>query len=142
MRCEDVMKRTVACARRGETVAAAARRMRDENIGFLPVCDDDGVVVGVLTDRDIAMRVDAEGRSPTTCTVADAMTAGVVSCLPHEDLWDAEGLMATHGKSRIVVTDDAGHLCGVISLSDVANFEGARRAAATLRKISAREARL
>ena len=73
MRCEDIMKRDVECIDPTQPVQEAARRMRDANVGFLPVCDSSKKVLGAITDRDIAIRIVAEGRPPTT-TAADVMT--------------------------------------------------------------------
>jgi predicted transcriptional regulator len=70
------------------------------------------------------------------------MTRQVVSCRPGEDLWEAERLMAQNHKSRMMVTDEQGCLLGVISLSDIADRDSSRRAAATMREVSARESRL
>lgn len=142
MRCEEIMKRDVVCARESDTVQSAAQRMRDENIGFLPVCDDDDRVLGTITDRDICIRVDAEGKSADECLVSDVMTREVVSCRPHDDIAEAERLMGQHHKSRIVVCDEEGRIQGVISLSDIAERDSLRRAAATLREVASREARL
>lgn len=141
MRCGEIMKKDVICIDRDDTIQLAARRMRDSNIGFLPICERGGKVVGTLTDRDIAVRCDAEGLSASTCRVEDVMTAHVVSCRSDDDLVMAETLMAEHHKSRIVVTNAEGYLQGVLSLSDVVQLEGPRRAAETVRKVTSREAR-
>ncbi len=66
MRCEEIMKRDVECIFPQDTVQAAARRMRDENLGFLPVCDRSKKVLGALTYRDLAIRVLSDGRSAST----------------------------------------------------------------------------
>ena len=142
MRCKDVMKTNVQCATLTDTVQSAARTMRDRNIGFLPVRGADGRVVGTITDRDIAVRVAIEDRSAAGCQVSDFMTREVVSCLFGDDLARAEELMATHKKSRVVVVDDQGELCGVISLSDIAERDSTTRAAVTLRQVATREAHL
>lgn len=141
MKCEELMKREVHSVKREDTVQWAASCLRDANIGFLPVCDAAGKVVGTLTDRDIAIRLAADDRSAAGCTVGEIMSAEVVSCHPGDDLAEAERLMATCKKSRIVITDDAGVLCGVISLSDVAELDTPKRAAITLRNVADREAR-
>jgi CBS domain-containing protein len=142
MRCKDVMKTNVQCAAPTDSVQSAAKAMRDRNIGFLPVRGSDGRVVGALTDRDIAIRVASEDRSASGCRVSDCMTREVVSCLPTDDLAKAEHLMATHKKSRVVIIDESGALCGVISLSDIAERDSTTRAAVTLRQVAAREANL
>jgi CBS domain-containing protein len=142
MRCKDVMKTTVQSAALTDSVQSAARLMRDRNIGFLPVREAGGRVVGTITDRDIAIRVASEDQSASRCQISDVMTPEVVSCLPTDDLARAEELMATHKKSRVVVIDESGALCGVISLSDIAERDSTTRAAVTLRQVATREAHL
>ena len=141
MRCEELMKEDVRCVEPSETVKAAAIRLRDENIGFLPVCGSDARVLGTLTDRDIAVRVDAAGLSASHCLVADVMTPEVVFVRRAEEFEKAEQLMRQEKKSRIIVVDDGGHMCGIISLSDIATFEDPARAGETLRDVSSREVR-
>ncbi len=97
---------------------AAARRMRDRNVGFLPVCDRDRRVIGMITDRDIAMRVVAEGLQ-CDLPACDVMTREVVACHPDDDLLMAERIMAASHKSRLVVLDANGRLAGVVSLADI-----------------------
>lgn len=140
MRCEEIMKRHVECVNPDDSVRFAARRMRDENIGFLPVCDASMKVVGTLTDRDLALRVLADGRSPAT-SVDQVLTREVIACRPEDDVDTARELMATHHKSRIMCLDGAGRLAGVISLSDIAQHQGGWDSSRTLQQISAREAR-
>lgn len=139
MRCEEIMKRDLECVSPRDTVEDAACRMRDENVGFLPVCDQSRKVLGTLTDRDIAVRLVA-GKLPGSTLVEDIMTREVVACRPQDDLREAERLMAENHKSRIMCIDDAGSLVGVISLSDIAQHERGARASETLRQVSEREA--
>jgi CBS domain-containing protein len=138
MRCEEIMKKSVECIAPKDTVEAAARRMRDENVGFLPVCDASGKVLGTLTDRDIAIRVVAKNGSGAT-PVEKVMTAEVISCSPSDTLTEAQELMAKHQKSRIMCIDESDRLVGVISLSDIAQHDG--KAAKTLQQVSERESR-
>jgi CBS domain-containing protein len=120
MQCREIMKKeNLECASPEDTSEEAARRMRDENIGFLPVCDESGKVLGTLTDRDIAIREVATGKPPST-PVDEIMTRQVVSCRPEDDVEQAMRLMVQHHKSRIVCIDDIGRLAGIISLSDIA----------------------
>jgi CBS domain-containing protein len=121
-------------------VQDAAQRMRDAAIGFLPVCDDSQKVLGTVTDRDLTIRVLADGRAATT-PVDEIFTRECVACGPDDDLRKAEELMARNHKSRILCVDGDGRLVGVISLSDVAQREKGARAAETLREVSQREAR-
>jgi CBS domain-containing protein len=140
MRCEDIMKRDVKCIEPTDSVQEAARRMRDANVGFLPVCDSSMQVQGAITDRDIALRIVAEGL-PLTTPVADVMTGQVIACHQDDDIASAEQLMGRHQKSRMIVTDEDGRICGVISLSDIAQVEEASRASETMKQVTGREAR-
>ena len=97
-------------------------------------------MLGAITDRDIAIRIVAEGRPPTTAA-ADVMTAEVVACRPDDDVTEAEQLMGRRQKSRMIVTDENGRLVGVISLSDIAQVEEGLRASETMRQVTEREAR-
>lgn len=136
MQCSEIMKAQPECIGPAVTAGDAAKRMREKNIGFLPVCDDSGAPIGTVTDRDLAVRVVAPGLTSAT-PVGDVMTREVIACRTTEDLEHAKALMAQHRKSRIMCIDDAGRLAGVISLSDIAQNGDA---ATTLRDVSAREA--
>jgi CBS domain-containing protein len=138
MRCEDIMKRDIECLRPDETVQSAARKMRDNDIGFLPVCDAAGKVLGTLTDRDITVRVCAENRPIGSTKVMDVMTRQAITSRPSDDITRAEELMARHHKSRMLVCDDSDKLVGIISLSDIAEHDD-EHAADTLRAIAERE---
>ena len=140
MRCEEMMKRDVEYVAPTDTVQVAARRMREANVGFLPVCDSSRKVLGAITDRDIALRVVADGRPPTTA-VGDVMTREVVACRPGDDVRRAEELMGKQHKSRMIVADEDWRLLGVISLSDIAQVEDASRASQTMKQVTEREAR-
>jgi len=139
MMCHEVMKTAVKCVPPEATVEDAATIMRDEGIGFLPVCDPRRRVLGTITDRDIAIRVVASGESPAQA-LQKFMTREVVACRPGDDLDYAQELMGQARVSRIMCIDDSGELQGVISLSDLADVE-AERASATLRDVSDREVR-
>jgi len=139
MRCQQIMKKDVESLSPTDTVQGAAKRMRDGNVGFLPVCDASGRVLGTITDRDLAIRVLAEA-SPSTTRVEEVMTREAVCCRPEDALEDAEKLMSKNQKSRIMCVDAEGHLVGVISLSDIAQ-RNAAEASQTLREVTAREVR-
>jgi len=141
MLCRELMKTEIEAVSPGDTVLDAARRMRDQNIGFLPVCDGAMRVVGTLTDRDIAVRLVAEDM-PATAAVEQVMSPNVVACRPGDDLHAAEQLMAERHVSRVMCVDDDGVLVGVLSLSDIAQRDDAESVADTLRRVSEREATL
>jgi poly-gamma-glutamate synthesis protein (capsule biosynthesis protein) len=102
-----------------ETVAAAAQRLRDTNVGILPVMDR-GELAGVLTDRDVVVRVVAEGRDPAATRVRDVMTEGVATCQEDTVVSVAAAIMLRKAIRRLVVLDRAGKATGVISVDDLA----------------------
>jgi CBS domain-containing protein len=139
MLCQDIMKRDVECLSPDDHAVAAARKMRDHNVGFLPICDKTAKVLGTITDRDLAVRLVADNRSATTA-VKDLMSPGVIACDAKDDIRKAEELMGKSQKSRIMCLEDAGRLVGVISLSDIAQHEKGSRAARTMKQVTEREA--
>src|SRR5207253_2211913 len=128
MRCADLMKHDVESCWSEDPVCDVAARMRARNVGFLPVVDDDGTVIGTITDRDLAIRVLADDL-PSYVPVGRVMSRGVVMCAPEASLREAEELMRRNRKSRIVCVDQHGRPVGVISLSDVVGAETSGRAA-------------
>jgi CBS domain-containing protein len=141
MRCNEIMKTVVECIGAQDSAQTAATRMRDSNVGFLPVCDDDGRVVGTITDRDIALRVVAAGQ-PLSTPAEAIMTKEIVACLPEDDIAKAQQLMGEEHKSRLICVDDEGKIAGVISLSDIAQYVDGSSAAKTMREVTEREARV
>jgi CBS domain-containing protein len=133
MRCEELMNRDIQWVSPRDTVEDAACRMRDQDIGFLPVCDQSRRVVGTLTDRDIAIRFVAE-KQPAGTFVEEVMSKESITCKASDDLRTAEQKMSDAQKSRIMCLDDDGKLLGVISLSDLAQHEHLG-AAETLREV-------
>jgi CBS domain-containing protein len=139
MLCREIMKVDVECVSVQSTIGDAARKMREQNIGFLPVCDEDMRAIGALTDRDIAVRAVADG-IPASDPIAAILTQEVVACRPEDDLTYARELMSQHQKSRIMCISRTGRLEGVISLSDITQLDD-QAGAFTLQQVSAREAR-
>ena len=139
MRVGDIMKRDVKFASRRTTLQDAARRMRDCGVGFLPVIGDDFRVLGVVTDRDLVVRALANGATPET-PVEEVMTRGIVAVRPDDDLAEVERKMTQWKKGRILVLDEWGLCCGVLSLADLAR-QRTSEAAQVLSSIAAREVR-
>jgi CBS domain-containing protein len=133
MRVDEVMSRA-KCCREEESARECARLMKQENIGFVPICNDDGEPVGAVTDRDLAIRILADGR-PLDERCSAIMTRDVVACRIGDDVDEAERLMRDHRKSRIMVCDDSGKLQGVISLQDIAESESDESAGRTLQEV-------
>ena len=100
-------------------VSYAAKMMRDEDVGLAPVVEGDRLV-GTLTDRDIAVRVVAEGRDPETTTVREVASKDVVTVDPEQGLGEALQLMAQHQVRRLPVVEEDGRLVGVVAQADVA----------------------
>lgn len=141
MRCRDIMSAPAIACHAHATVVEAAELMRDHRIGLVCVCDDDGRVVGAITDRDIALRVLASTRAPERVRVEDAMTTPIIACQLDEDIDVAADQMPTLQKSRIVVRDDDRRARGVISLSLLARAaEAPDRAGEVAAFVAMREA--
>ena len=100
------------------SVVEAARLMRDEHIGSLPITDGD-TLVGMITDRDITTRVVAEAADLATTSVRDVYSQDLISVEPDKDFDDALGLMARHQVRRLPVVED-GRLVGILAQADVA----------------------
>lgn len=139
MRCSEIMKTDVECVSPQTAIRDAARRMRDQGIGFLPVCDESMRPVGTLTDRDIAVRAVAI-ELPHSTPVHACMTSEVVDCRPGDDIELARELMQEHRVSRLICTGRDGGIEGIISLSDIVDLD-AESGARTLRQVSRREVR-
>lgn len=122
------------CCAEGTSVRDVARIMKEQNIGFVPICDADGRPMAAVTDRDLAIRVLAEGRAADERIDAFA-TRDVVSCRMGADLQEVERLMRERRTSRVMVCDDDGKLRGVVSLADVAEAEEQHEAGRTLREV-------
>jgi CBS domain-containing protein len=125
MLLRDVMTRGVECVSPDDTIQAAAQKMRDLDVGPVPVCDRDRLA-GVLTDRDIAVRAAAEGKDPTTCRVRDVMTPGVVYCFDDQPVEEAERVMRERQIRRLLVLNRGKRLVGIVSLGDLAVRTGDR----------------
>jgi CBS domain-containing protein len=117
----DIMSPDPVCCLTTDTVQHAAQLMRDEDVGSLPVVSDQQRkgLVGIVTDRDLAIKVIAEARGATT-TVGDVMTSDVVTCRPDQDANHVMDLMARHQLRRIPVTDGNNQVIGIVAQADVA----------------------
>ena len=124
----------------GDPIVEAARLMRDENVGSLPVSDE-GKLVGMLTDRDIAVRVVAEGKSLESTTVGEVFSRNPVAARPDQDLDEALQLMAQHQVRRLPVVEDD-RLVGILAQADVALEEKEKKTGELVESISQPEAEL
>jgi CBS domain-containing protein len=136
MQVKEVMTRGVECVPPDSTLQEAARKMRDLDVGPLPVCDHDRLA-GMLTDRDIVVRAIAEGRDPKTTKVRDAMTEGIDYCFEDDDVATAAQQMREKQIRRLVVLNRDKRLVGIVSLGDLAVETGdAEVAGRTLEEVS------
>jgi CBS domain-containing protein len=120
--CADVMTREPACCELGDTTDRAAKIMKTQDVGSVPVCTDlqSRKLVGIVTDRDIALYVVARGRDANHTQVASVMTRNPLTCRPEDDLQKALDAMANYQVRRIPVVDGEGLLVGIIAQADVA----------------------
>jgi CBS domain-containing protein len=122
MKCSEVMTDNPVCCLPGDSVSQAARVMRREHVGPVPVVSDERTreLIGIVTDRDLAIKVVAESRDPNSTTVGDVMTNTIVACREDDDLSSAIAAMEEHQIRRIPVIDQDGRIVGIISQADVA----------------------
>ncbi len=122
MKCIDVMTPKPVCCTVSDMVGIAAQLMNQQNVGSIPVIDNPQsmMLVGIVTDRDLAMKVLAEGRNPQQTLVQDVMTTNLVTCYSDDELMGTLDLMSEHQVRRIPVIDHEGHIVGIISQADIA----------------------
>lgn len=119
MYVRDIMTQNPTFCRADTSVQAAAKLMMDNDCGEIPVLDDNGSPVGVITDRDIACRCVAEGKSHDT-RVGDVMSSPVVTVKPTTSFADCCATMEQNQIRRVPVVDDSGKCCGMVSQADIA----------------------
>jgi CBS domain-containing protein len=120
MKLSEIMTREVEIIQPDDTLRLAAQKMRDRDIGFLPVCDGDNLM-GVLSDRDIAIRALADGMDINVMLGRDLMTTPAIYCFDDQDVTDAAKLMGENQIRRLVILGrESERVVGVISLGDLA----------------------
>jgi CBS domain-containing protein len=135
MKLKDIMTENVEVISPDTSLYEAARKMRDLDVGALPVCDGERLV-GMLTDRDLTVRAVAEGRDPTTEPVRESMTQEIVYCFEDQHAAEAECLMAEKQIRRLPVLNRDKRLVGIVSLGDLATkTDEARAVGKTLQKV-------
>lgn len=118
----DVMTKNPVAALPDDTVASVAQLMKDRDIGPVPIVEDkiSKKLLGIVTDRDLAIKVVAAGLDPRTTPVKDVMTRDVVTCHEEDEIEAALEAMSKHQLRRILVVDADGSLVGIIAQADVA----------------------
>jgi CBS domain-containing protein len=131
----DLMTENPSAIDADKPVAYAAKMMRDEDVGLAPIVQGDRLV-GTVTDRDIAIRVVAEGRDPESTTVREVASTDLVTIDPEQSLDEALRLMAQHQVRRLPVVEEDGRLVGVLAQADVARQGQDRETGQVVEQIS------
>lgn len=119
MQVREIMTPNVECVSPDCSIQEAAGKMRDLDVGVLPICDNDRLA-GMITDRDIVVRAAAQGRNPTSTQVREAMTSEAVWCFEDQDISEAAKLMKDKQIRRLLVLNRNKRLVGIVSLGDLA----------------------
>ncbi len=119
MLVKEAMTRGIRIAEPDEALPHAAKKMRTQNIGALPVVEE-RKLIGMITDRDIAVRVVGGGKNPSDVNVRDVMSEECFWCAENEDLEDAVRIMEQNQVRRLPVMSDGKEIVGMLSLEDVA----------------------
>ena len=142
MKISEIMSKNPRSVSPDTPVSEAAQLMKEEDVGLVPVvervggAETRGRLVGVVTDRDIAIRAVAEGRAVDS-PVSDVMSGGVKTCSPDDSVEEAMEVMGREQVRRIPIVDERGSLVGVVSQADVVRLSGKdREAEKTVEKIS------
>ena len=120
MTCKEVMTKDPKTCAPTDTVERAAQLMKSEDVGPIPIVGDNGKLEGIITDRDIVLKVVAEGRDAKTTKLADVMSTDLITCTTDGDIEKTLDLMEDNQVRRIPVVDASGRLVGIISQADVA----------------------
>jgi CBS domain-containing protein len=120
--CEDIMTPNPICCLPTDSVKKVAEIMLRENLGPIPVIDNDQSrkVIGILTDRDLVLKIIAEGCDAEKTKVESVMTRRVISCRADDDVQKAIDSMSEHQLRRVIVVDKVNKILGIISQADVA----------------------
>lgn len=121
-KCNEIMTKDPVCCLPDDSVAKAADLMKIENIGSIPVIENEQSqkLVGIVTDRDLALKIVAVALDAKSTNVETVMTRKVVTCFASDDLQKALDAMAEHQLRRIPVVDDHNRIVGIIAQADVA----------------------
>lgn len=141
MKCRDLMHMDLSWVPSDASVREVARIMRDRSLGFLLVSGaTPGQLAGVVTDRDLAVRVCTEDKRSQDVKIGDIASKDVIVCGDDQDLAEAEQKMRDEQKSRLVVVNATGQPVGILSLTNIVFGDRAGRAIKTARGVLAREA--
>ena len=120
MQVRDIMTSDVVCCSPGASLVTVARMMVENDCGEIPVCDENGKPVGVITDRDIVCRLVAKEKNPLALEAQDCMSDPVVTATPEMSVEDCARLMEQYQVRRLPVVDEHGVFCAMIAQADLA----------------------
>lgn len=123
MKVKDIMTKSVITISPDNTIQEAAQKMRDYDVGVLPVCENDRIE-GMLTDRDIVIRLIANKQNPGNTKVRDVMSTVVFFCYENENLEDAGRTMKINQVHRLIVLNENKRISGIFSIGDVGTRSG------------------
>lgn len=138
MKAREIMTKDPRTVTPDTGLQEVARLMQSEDVGIIPVVEAGGTsLLGVVTDRDIALRVVAEGKDATSTKVSDVMSKGVRTCKESDSVDDVMELMGKEQLRRIPIVDDRGALVGIVAQADVVReAKSDRKAERTVEQIS------
>lgn len=116
----EIMTNDPVSVNPSDSAQTAAQLMRTNHIGPIPVIDSDRKLVGIVTDRDLAIKIVAEGRAATDTKVADIMSQTLFTCGPNDDVEQAIKTMEEHQVRRVPIVDDQRRLVGIVAQADIA----------------------
>jgi CBS domain-containing protein len=138
-KCNEVMTKNPICCLPNELVTKAAQLMKSEHVGSIPVIENEETkkLVGIVTDRDLTIRIVAEGLDAKSTKVETVMARKVVTCHGEDDLQKAVDAMSENQLRRIPIVDDDNKVLGIIAQADVAiHFDHPKKTAAMVKEIS------
>lgn len=138
MTCREIMTQNPTCCVPSDTAARAAQIMKTDDVGPVPIVDNYGnnLLVGIVTDRDLALKVVAEGKDPSSMRLENIMSRSLVTCSPDDDIHDAMRKMSDNQVRRIPIVDNERRLIGIIAQADVARHASEQQVGGVVEDIS------
>lgn len=136
MKVREVMTENPACCATDMSLQNVAHLMAENDCGCIPVVDTQNHPVGMITDRDIAIRTVAQGKNPLSMVAGEVMTTDVITVTPETSVGDCCAKMEKSQVRRIAVVDDRGAICGMVAQADVANYASQNQATKVVKEVS------
>jgi CBS domain-containing protein len=137
--CKDLMTKNPVCCLPTDLASQAAELMKSEHVGSIPVIEnrETKILVGIVTDRDLALKIIAEGRDAKSTKVETVMSRKMITCHTEDDLQKAVDTMSKNQLRRIPIVDEDNKILGIIAQADVMiHFDHPKKAAAMMKEIS------